>query len=130
MPIRSYKPRSKGTGRSFNGSKASDDMKWGSEWKAYRKRFIETNPRCYACGSTATVVDHLRPHKGDEKLFKQLDNHLPLCETCHNRVTGLFDKRFVVGGSLDSKIKWMQLQRLNRGLTFRVKVLPYYGEDR
>ena len=130
MSIRNYKPKGR-TGRSFNGKKASDDMKWGTPWKEYRARFIEVNPRCYACGNKATVVDHLRPHKGDEKLFKQLDNHIPLCEICHNRVTAMYDKKFVVGSSIDSKIKWMQLQRQSRGLTFRVKVLPYYyiGEE-
>jgi len=31
----------------------------------------------------ATVVDHVRPHKGDETLFFDSDNLQSLCAPCH-----------------------------------------------
>lgn len=101
-----------------------------TEWQAYRLRFLEINPRCYNCGEHATVVDHLTPHLGDEKLFRQLDNHIPLCESCHNKATALWDRKFVVGGSIRNKVEWMVWNRAAKNLTFKVKVLPYYGHGR
>lgn len=123
-----FRPKHKAVGRTFNGRKAIDAL-YDTNWKAYRVRFLAINDKCYRCGEKATVVDHLRPHKGDVKLFKQLDNHIPLCEKCHNTVTGLFDKRFTIGGSIQNKIDWLVKFRMSRDLFFKVKVLPYYGPE-
>jgi 5-methylcytosine-specific restriction endonuclease McrA len=124
-----YKRKS-GPGRSFNGRLELDRLKKSEEWKAYRLRFLKENPKCYSCGVTATVVDHVTPYQGDEVLFKKLDNHIPLCEICHNKVTGLFDKRFVRGGSIEPKLRWLYANRKRINLTFSVKVLPYFGHER
>ncbi len=122
-----YKPSHRRTkvGRSFNGRRAID-MMYDHVWEAYRKRYLEINPRCYACGLKATTVDHLIPHQGDEKLFKKLNNHIPLCEICHNKVTAIFDKKHRAGMPVDNKIIWMQAKRAEKDLTFKVKVLPSY----
>lgn len=32
----------------------------------------------------ATVVDHIKPHKGDPELFWDTGNWQPLCKTCHD----------------------------------------------
>lgn len=32
----------------------------------------------------STVVDHIKPHKGDMSLFWDADNWQSLCTTCHN----------------------------------------------
>ena len=129
VPVKNYKPRqSQSAGRTFNSRQAQMNL-YDPTWEKYRLRYLHHNPTCYACGAKSTVVDHLRPHKGDEKLFRQLDNHIPLCTSCHNRVTALFDKKFAVGGSISSKIQWLGLRRYERGLTEKVKVLPYYAEN-
>lgn len=97
-------------------------------WQNYRTRFLQINSECYACGAKATVVDHLRPHKGDENLFKQTDNHIPLCESHHNTVTALFDKR---GMPIEKKIAWLNQHRHNGTTDWtpkRVKVLPRYED--
>lgn len=49
-------------------------------------------PWCRECArrgirTRATVVDHVRPHRGDWALFTDRDNLQSLCETCHNRKT-------------------------------------------
>ena len=94
-------------------------------WTRYRERYLRVNDKCYACGEKSEVVDHVTPHHGDIVLFEKNDNHIPLCEVCHNRVTALFDRRHRSGDLGLPKLKWLSDQRTARGLTFKVKVLPY-----
>ena len=49
-------------------------------------------PFCRECArrgirTTATVVDHIRPHRGDWALFIDQANHQSLCKSCHDRKT-------------------------------------------
>ena len=60
---------------------------------------MRDNPLCLHCqadGRTvaASVVDHIRPHKGNQVLFWDSENHQPLCEPCHNRKTATEDGGF------------------------------------
>lgn len=130
--MRNFVPKhKKAVGRVVTGREKIARM-YDSAWEKYRKRFLEINSRCYCCGNVATVVDHLVPHKGDEKLFKQLDNHIPLCEKHHNTVTALFDRRYIVGDSIRSKLEWMASQRIvndPENKFGRVRVLPSYDEN-
>lgn len=61
------------------------------KWQKYRERFLSQHPLCEECGKLATVVDHIVPHKGNQTLFWDSNNHQSLCETCHNRKTALYD---------------------------------------
>lgn len=77
---------------------------YGSKWARYRKRFLQANPLCDICleqgtVKAANVVDHIRPHKGDQFLFWATSNHQPLCKACHDRKTATQDGGF--GRSLD-----------------------------
>ncbi|TPW30330.1 HNH endonuclease, partial [Martelella alba] len=36
------------------------------------------------CGAPAVVVDHIRPHRGNDDLFWDRANWQPLCRHCHN----------------------------------------------
>ena len=102
------------------------DRMYDHDWEKYRVKFLSINSLCYACGSKSTVVDHLTPHKGDESLFKKLDNHIPMCKRCHDTVTAYFDKNYVKNGSIDPKLRWLQKSRIDYGVTVKVKVLPSY----
>ncbi|WP_460274261.1 HNH endonuclease signature motif containing protein [Celeribacter sp. ULVN23_4] len=42
-------------------------------------------PVCVRCGAPATVVDHIIPHKGDDRLFWDKTNWQALCKPCHDR---------------------------------------------
>ena len=42
----------------------------------------------------ATVVDHIKPHRGDKKLFWDRGNWQPLCEHHHN-VKTMTEDRYV-----------------------------------
>lgn len=128
MSQRTFSPKKSGPGRRFNGRKKIDDM-YGEAWEKYRKRFLALNPECYACGWKAVVVDHLVPHQGDEMLFRKLDNHIPLCISCHNTVTSLFDRKHVTGTPVTEKIKWLNSGRIPGADGWhprRIKVLASY----
>lgn len=62
---------------------------WG--WQKARAAFLAKpeNVLCRMClakglYTPATVVDHIIPHRGDQKLFWDRSNWQPLCATCHS----------------------------------------------
>ncbi|QGT99520.1 Phage holin [Candidatus Syntrophocurvum alkaliphilum] len=70
---------------------------YDSRWRKARKRFLKANPLCRYCEkegriTPATVVDHIVPHRGDEKLFWDEGNWQPLCKRCHDRKTRTKDQ--------------------------------------
>ena len=99
---------------------------YDDRWAKYSKEFLTINQVCYSCGEKSEVTDHLTPAKGDEKLFKKLDNHIPLCAQCHNTITAKFDKKYRPGNSINQKLMWLYRNRLTNSITVRVKVLPKY----
>ena len=54
-------------------------------WEEARRAFLALHPFCAFCGYTATVVDHITPHRGDMALFWDRANWQPLCKPCHDR---------------------------------------------
>ena len=53
---------------------------YDSKWETERAAYLKAHPKCVRCPATATVVDHIVPHKGDRKLFWSRSNwqaHLP-----------------------------------------------------
>jgi 5-methylcytosine-specific restriction protein A len=67
---------------------------YDSEWRAARAAFLVKHPRCAECGGTAYVVDHIEPHKGDDRLFRDRTNWQSLCHRCHSRKTAQHDGGF------------------------------------
>ena len=65
---------------------------YNHKWRRERKRFLAKNPICRICEDegyvkSASVVDHIVPHRGDQKLFWDKSNWQPLCQRCHNAKT-------------------------------------------
>lgn len=62
---------------------------YDARWRAYRLTFLANNPFCAmiaeGCTLVATVVDHIKPHRGDRGLFWDTENHQALCSHCHDR---------------------------------------------
>ena len=63
------------------------------KWKKFREEYLKRNPFCVECIkkgklTQAKVVDHIIPHKGDERLFWDESNMQALCIRCHNKKTG------------------------------------------
>lgn len=67
----------------------SSDRGYGYKWQQARERFLRAHPLCCYCErdgyvTAATVVDHRIPHRGDQALFWDEANWMPLCATCHS----------------------------------------------
>lgn len=58
-------------------------------WKQLRRAQLEAHPLCKFCSAlgrvvAATVVDHRKPHRGDESMFFDAENLQSLCKPCHD----------------------------------------------
>jgi 5-methylcytosine-specific restriction protein A len=65
---------------------------YGPRWRRARAAFLAQHPLCAACQAQgrvvpATVVDHVVPHRGDQKLFWDEGNWAPACKPCHDAKT-------------------------------------------
>lgn len=72
---------------------------YGSKWRTARAVFLSAHPLCAECErngfvTAATVVDHIVPHRGDDKLFWSRSNWQALCASCHSRKTAIEDGRW------------------------------------
>ena len=66
-------------------------------WKKARKRFLAAHPLCEKCKEQGRlvkveVVDHIIPHRGDEKLFWNEGNWQALCKHFHDSKTMTDDR--------------------------------------
>jgi 5-methylcytosine-specific restriction protein A len=62
---------------------------YGARWQKARAVFLSHNPLCAECERQgvlmpATVVDHIKPHRGDQEQFWDASNWGPLCKRCHD----------------------------------------------
>ena len=61
------------------GDRASSSKRgYNRQWQKARARYLKAHPLCVQClkeghAVTATVVDHIRPHRGDPVLFWTAD---------------------------------------------------------
>ena len=72
---------------------------YGAKWRRARAAYLAAHPLCCKCGArgivaAATVVDHIKPHRGDMKLFWDRKNWQPLCKEHHDRKTATEDGRW------------------------------------
>lgn len=74
---------------------------YGSKWNKARLAFLAEHPtceceRCKASGQPlpADVVDHIIPHRGNQKLFWDMKNWQAMNHVCHNRKTAREDGGF------------------------------------
>lgn len=87
------------------------------EWKALRSEWLKSNPVCACCGARASVVDHVRPWRGNRQAFLDRSNLQSLCRSCHSKKTASCDGGFgnptevkrgcdAVGRPLDPSHPW------------------------
>lgn len=75
----------------------ANERGYDSKWRTARNRFLKANPLCIRCKEEgrlvkATVVDHVKPHRGDKKLFWDESNWQALCKRCHDKKTMTEDR--------------------------------------
>lgn len=61
-----------------------------ARWQALRSARLAAEPLCRMCRAfgrvtAAGVVDHIKPHRGDARLFFDPGNLQSLCKPCHDR---------------------------------------------
>jgi 5-methylcytosine-specific restriction protein A len=74
---------------------------YDSRWRKAREGYLKRHPLC-ACDDCkrlpvplpATVVDHIKPHRGDKVLFWDRSNWQPMAKPCHDRKTAKEDGGF------------------------------------
>ena len=70
---------------------------YGRAWQKASRQYLAAHPLCVKCMAEgrytkATVVDHIKPHRGDRELFWDRDNWQALCKRCHDRKTWAEDR--------------------------------------
>ena len=65
---------------------------YDGRWRRARSRYLAEHPWCARCLvegrlTPATVVDHMEPHRGDERLFWDQDQWQVLCKQHHDAKT-------------------------------------------
>jgi len=68
-------------------------------WHKVSRLYLQANPLCAEClkeGRTtaASVVDHIKPHKGNQALFWDENNWQSMCRPHHDKKTAAEDGAF------------------------------------
>ena len=90
----------KQTSKSYEATRETAVQRgYTGRWNRARKAYLNGNPLCVLClseGRTtgANVVDHIKPHKGDQDLFWDEDNWQAVCDLCHRQKSVREDKIF------------------------------------
>lgn len=77
--------------------RTSTQRGYGSKWQKARATYLREHPLCAMCQREgmvveASVVDHVTPHKGDEKLFWSRSNWQSLCKKHHDSDKQMLEK--------------------------------------
>ena len=75
---------------SWRSGMTSTQRGYGYKWQKAREGYLRSHPLCVMCEAqgrvtVATVVDHIKPHRGDRALFwDSKNNWQSLCATHHS----------------------------------------------
>ena len=71
-----------------NAIRTNDKLYNTSKWKEIRKRILHNQRYCKECRATENLeIHHIVPPRGDDLLFFDMGNLIPLCKACHRVVT-------------------------------------------
>ena len=70
---------------------------YDTKWDKARRHYLNKHPLCAMCHADgrvvmADVVDHIKPHKRDMKVFWDSSNWQSLCFHCHNSTKQRIEK--------------------------------------
>jgi 5-methylcytosine-specific restriction endonuclease McrA len=77
---------------SWRTGKTTTGRGYGCRWQKARDQYLRLHPLCVYCLErdgrpvAARIVDHKVPHRGDERLFWDVENWQALCKPCHDSV--------------------------------------------
>jgi 5-methylcytosine-specific restriction endonuclease McrA len=69
--------------------RAKNQSFYDRRWRKARKNYLTMHPLCVYCEQdgqirSATVVDHIKPHKGNARMFWDESNWQALCQLHHD----------------------------------------------
>ena len=65
------------------------------EWRKLRREVLKRQGKiCRFCSREGAVVDHIKPHDGDLKMFFNYNNLQVLCSSCHSGVKRQVDQSY------------------------------------
>lgn len=84
-------------GRSTTDRRKTAERGYGGRWQRARLAHLMRHPLCVMCQAegrveAATVVDHIKPHRGDQALFWDRDNWQSLCKRHHDSDKQMLEK--------------------------------------
>lgn len=90
---------------------------YNTAWDKARRTYLAQHPLCVFCEqqgivSPASVVDHIKPHRGDQTLFWDTANWQALCKPHHDSTKQRDEKRGTQAGTtadgmpIDPKHHW------------------------
>ncbi len=80
--------------RGVRRSTAGRNLYKDRRYQKARRQYLAANPWCAMCGAIATDLDHIIPHRGDLRLFWDMNNWQGLCKSCHSKKTAREDGGF------------------------------------
>ena len=92
-----------GDERSYDRQRGPSSRRgYGARWRKASALYRQQHPLCLGCQAvgrvTATeLVDHVEPHKGDERLFWDQDNWQPCCRWHHDKVKQRLEQMYERG---------------------------------
>jgi 5-methylcytosine-specific restriction endonuclease McrA len=77
------------------------------KWKKARDAYLARHPSCVnigkrRCTGTATCVDHIKDHRGNQALMWDRKNWQPMCAHCHSVKTAMTMLRSPRGPRFDA----------------------------
>jgi len=67
-----------------NAVRSNDGLYNTNRWRKLRKKILSENPYCIRCGAdTDLEIHHRIPPRGNEDLFYEESNCVPVCGACH-----------------------------------------------
>ena len=73
------------------------------QWQRLRHYQLLKQPLCEYCKAIgiinkASIVDHIKPHKGDEALMFDANNLASLCKPCHDKTKAILERKgYLIG---------------------------------
>lgn len=97
MDNESHANGKKASRSNWREGKTAAQRGYGYRWQQSREIFLAQNPLCVMCKAEgkiepATVVDHIKPHEGDLKLFWDRKNWQAICKWHHDSVKQRMEK--------------------------------------
>ncbi len=83
--------------------RTASERGYNSRWRKARDVYLKANPLCVMCldqnkVEAATVVNHIKPHKGDQVLFWDKSNWQAVCKLHHDSAIQKQEKRNTIIG--------------------------------